>query len=177
MQACAIILTVATFITAVICRICCFGHGLSQYLQYQVDDVSGDLNPAPDVIRGLDRIEFPSLHPLGDEELARRLGHGSAMEHHRADSDATLTNKDSSDSDEMKAKKKAHRKGSSFETLAGEEDAVELPSSCVSEHPRTCDGQNTGKFSTVNLTPRPAVTETVDREWSHRATAGDHGRL
>jgi hypothetical protein len=148
MQTCAIILTVATFVLAIICRIYCFGHGLSQYLQYQVDDVSGDLNPAPDVMRGLDQIQFPSLHALGDEELGQRLGHRAAIQHCRSDSEVTST---TFNDDDMKARKKTHRKGSSFDTLAGEEDAVELPSSYGSEYPGT---QHTGKFSVVNLTPR-----------------------
>ena len=151
MQTCAIILTVATFVLAIICRIYCFGHGLSQYLQYQMDEASGDLNPAPDVIRGLDQIQFPSLYALGDEELGRRLGHGEAIQNYRSDSEATLT---TSNDDDMKTRRKKHRKGSSFDTLAGEEDAVELPSSYEAELPGT---QHTGKFSIVNLTPQNQV--------------------
>lgn len=167
MQTCAIILTVATFIVAVLCRIYCFGHGLSQYLQYQVDDVSSDLNPAPDVIQGFDQIHFPSLHALGDEETGRRLG-VEGLQHHRSGSETTLaTSKEGPD--EMKAQKKLHRECSNFSTMEGEEDAVELPGS---DGPPT-----TSHFTSVNLTPGPLGTEALNREWSSAATNGNHGRV
>ncbi|KIM28836.1 hypothetical protein M408DRAFT_134031 [Serendipita vermifera MAFF 305830] len=159
MQTCAIILTVATFIAAVLCRIYCFGHGLSQYLQYQVDDVSGDLNPAPDVIHGFDRIDFPSLQALGDEERGQGLG-----QHHRTGSETTLTNNNGG-AGGIKEVEKTEKKRSSFDTLEGEEDAVELPGS---DEPQT-----TARFSSIHLTPGPLGTEV----WGNAATTSHPGRV
>jgi hypothetical protein len=84
----------STFVLGIVCRLH-FGRGLLEYLEgKEITDNNDDLHATPDNASDADaeKVDFPRLQALGDEEAGVRNGEPSepSYVHHRVDSEATL---------------------------------------------------------------------------------------
>lgn len=88
METCGIALTVLTCIFGILCRILCFGRGLSHYLR-QIEQDSTEVGAEADPTAGVDNVD--DAIALGDEEAGKLpRNHPTPSIHSRADSEATL---------------------------------------------------------------------------------------
>ncbi|PVG02222.1 hypothetical protein CPB86DRAFT_870511 [Serendipita vermifera] len=90
-QTCAFVFMFFTFIFGIICRVN-FGRGLLEYLEgTEKSSNEDDLHATPDVASDdVEKVDFPRLQALGDEEAGVRNGEPSHY-HQRVDSEATLS--------------------------------------------------------------------------------------
>lgn len=88
METCGIGLTVLTCIFGILCRILCFGRGLSHYLR-QIEQDSTEVDAEADPTTGVDNVD--DAIALGDEEAGKLpRSHPAPSMQSRADSEATL---------------------------------------------------------------------------------------
>jgi hypothetical protein len=88
METCGIALTILTCIFGILCRIFCFGRGLSHYLR-QIEQDSTEVGDEADPTAGVDNAD--DAIALGDEEAGKLPhSHPTPSMHSRVDSEITL---------------------------------------------------------------------------------------